>query len=88
MRQEEYFLLKKIDGKDDFKYVKDIGRSDVFVQNILNATRFTKIEVISIVSKRPDLSVVQETRTYKDVVIKITIESQGDIRLKNEDEEK
>lgn len=87
MSQRIRYLLKKLTASGKAEYVKEIGRSETFTQSFDNAQRYTKEEIVTIISKRTDLIVVEETMTYRDVVVKISIDPVVDtISIKDEDE--
>lgn len=83
------YILKRVTQSGKYEYVKELGRQEVFSQSIDNAQRYTKEEVIAVISKKPELIVVEEIKSYRDVVIKITVdyvEPLDTLSIKNEDE--
>ena len=69
-----YIIRKK--HTDNFPYVKELGRADSYVANIHNAAKFNLEEVIRLTNNNPDKWVViEETCSYKEVIVKIVVES-------------
>lgn len=69
------YIIRKAQP-DNFPYIKELGRSDSYVANIKSAARFSLEDVIRLTSSNPDKWVViEETCSYKEVIVKIVVES-------------